>query len=98
MFLYILCCKTFSVAGQKPFFGLFGAGTANGLNSLNDITENSIVYASESHNLNNMPYDYCMVITFINGEYGMQIAVSVDQNRMAYRGRVRGNWNPWVGL
>lgn len=45
-----------------------------------------------------MPYDYCMVLTFVNGGYGMQIAVSVDQNKMAYRAKVGGVWNQWVKL
>ena len=86
------------LAAKLPFGNLFGSGTAQGLTSLNDINENSIKYASKSYNISDMPYDYCMVLTFVNGDYGMQIAVSVDQNKMAYRAKVGGVWNQWVRL
>ena len=101
MFTYkyiVLKAAKLVLAAKLPFGNLFGSGTAQGLTSLNDINENSIKYASKSYNTSDMPYDYCMVLTFVNGDYGMQIAVSVDQNKMAYRAKVGGVWNQWVRL
>lgn len=85
------------VAGHKPFLNLFGAVSADGkgFKSLDDIDFNGVMYASVSYGLTNMPFSYCMVMTFINGPYGMQIAISVDNNEMAFRGKVAGNWNTW---
>lgn len=83
------------MAGHQPFLNLFGPVSAQGFNSLDDINLNSVMYASISYGLTNMPFDYCMVMTFINGPYGMQIAISVDRNEMAFRGKVAGNWNTW---
>ena len=84
------------VAGQSPFFLLFGASTAEQYSSIDDIDNNSIRYASVSYGNENLPFDYCMILTFVNGYYGMQIAISVDQNKMAYRGKVGGKWNTWA--
>lgn len=83
------------MAAQRPFLNLFGLVTAQGFNSLDDINFNSVMYASISYGLINMPFNYCMVMTFINGIYGMQFAISVDRNEMAFRGKFSENWNTW---
>lgn len=84
------------MAGRLPLSNLFGEGSTNGISSVDSINYNSIKYASVSYGTENIPFDYCMILTFVNGGYGMQIAISVDQNKMAYRGRVAYNWNDWA--
>ena len=86
-----------SVAGVSPISYLFMATSADnkGYKSLDDINTNSVMYASVSYGLANMPFNYCMVMTFVNGPYGLQFAVSVDLNEMAFRGRVNSEWNNW---
>ena len=79
-----------------PFYRLFGADTTANLQSASEIKETSVKYASVSYGTADLPFDYCMILTFINGKYGMQLAVNVGANGFAYRGKSSENWREWV--